>query len=304
MLKEIKNEMETKTINLNDLIVKYSNSELRNDDFTKMWTKVVMLPLSRIEYIISESAHTKNGYDIDQALYYGILNRIGKVLSFERRLVCCDMLDMEFAQIISRILLEDNIVLEYFLRHPEKLDEYRKSAFKAEKEYEDFIIKNREERVENDKVMFEWEEGLLKSIHKAYASAGLTSETTHASRLPSPPKVKTMAEEVGLGDFYSVYKMQCHAAHGDWYGIYEQYLREENGKYFPSFTKKKPDIRIMNPMLRFVYKTLLEFIDYNKGHCLKPELKDELNDDDRLIQNLDTMHFNFLKNQPLTKGVH
>ena len=249
MLKEIKNEMETNTINLNDLIVKYSNSELRNDDFTKMWTKVVMLPLSRIEYIISESAHTKNGYDIDQALYYGILNRIGKVLSFERRLVCCDMLDMEFAQIISRILLEDNIVLEYFLRHPEKLDEYR-------------------------------------------------------SRLPSPPKVKTMAEEVGLGDFYSVYKMQCHAAHGDWYGIYEQYLREENGKYFPSFTKKKPDIRIMNPMLRFVYKTLLEFIDYNKGHCLKPELKDELNDDDRLIQNLDTMHFNFLKNQPLMKGVH
>ena len=47
------------TINLNELLLKEAQGSLTNSDFTKVWTDVVMMPIYRIEYIITTSKHTE-----------------------------------------------------------------------------------------------------------------------------------------------------------------------------------------------------------------------------------------------------
>ena len=56
------------TINLTELLIKEMEGTLRNEDFTRIWTDVVMMPIYRIEYIISNSKHTEIGYDRDMAI--------------------------------------------------------------------------------------------------------------------------------------------------------------------------------------------------------------------------------------------
>ena len=97
------------TINLNELLLKEALGSLKNNDFTKVWTDVVMMPIYRIEYIITTSKHTETGYDLDQAFYYGLLNRIRAFLCYERRIVCEQLINLELSSILSRVILEDNI---------------------------------------------------------------------------------------------------------------------------------------------------------------------------------------------------
>lgn len=289
--------MEEITINLQELVDKELAGTIKNLDFTKTWTNVVLLPIYRIEYLIKSSKHTINGYNIDEACYYGQLMRIRAFLAWERRLVCAHLLNRELASIFGRILLEDNITLQYFLLHPEKLDNYRKSAFKAERDFEQKILQNRTERKETDQLTYEWEDGLLQSIRRAYATIGLTSEEIHNSKIPQSPQILEMAKEVNLEGMYIAYRVDCHSTHGDWFDISRYFLEEKDGMFFPRFIEDATDIRQLNPILKIVYDTIIKFLDMVEGHGV--EMKDDLNEDITIIDILDTMHHNFLHHRTI-----
>ena len=293
--------MEKIIINLNELVDKELAGTIKNHDFTQTWTNVVLLPIYRIEYLINSSKHSVSGYNLDQAFYYGQLIRIRAFLLWERRLVCAHLLNRELASIFCRILLEDNITLQFYLLHPEKLDDYRKSAFKAESEFENQILKNREERTEPDQLKSDWEDGLLNSIRRAYATVGLTSEQIHNSRIPQSPQIREMAKEVNLETMYTAYRMECHSTHGDWFDISRYFLEEKDGLFFPRFTEDSVDIRLLNPILQIVYKTLFEFLDLVEGHGV--DMNGDLNEDNMIITTLDMMHLNFLNHRPLTMDI-
>lgn len=291
--------MDKITINLNELLLKETLGSLKNNDFTKVWTDVVMMPIYRIEYIMTTSKHTETGYDYDQALYYGLLNRIRAFLIYERRIVCEQLINLELSSIFSRIILEDNITLQYFLRHPEKLDDYRKSCFKAEICFEDRVLKNRTERKETDPALHEWEDRLLKSVNRAYATIGMTSEQIRSVKLPKPPQVLEMAREVDMEIMYTSYRLESHSAHGDWFDISRYFLEERDGKFYPRFTEDGTDIRKLNPMLFVVYKSLSEFVRTVKGHGIDVSIEKEFDGDQRIIRTLEQMHVNFLNKRSL-----
>ncbi len=287
------------TINLNELLLKEALGSLKNNDFTKVWTDVVMMPIYRIEYIITTSKHTETGYDLDQAFYYGLLNRIRAFLCYERRIVCEQLINLELSSIFSRVILEDNITLQYFLKHPEKLDDYRKSCFKAEICFEDRVLKNRAERKEPDPAMYEWEERLLRSVNRAYSTIGMTSEQIRSMKLPKAPQVLEMAKEVDLEIMYTSYRLESHSAHGDWFDVSRYFLDEKDGKFYPRFTEDRADIRKLNPMQFIVYKSLSEFIRTVKGHGIDMSIEKDFDGDQKIIRTLEQMHDNFLNKRPL-----
>lgn len=88
---------QTISANINELIQKNKSNAVKNDDFTKTWCDLVMLPATRIEYIIQTSVHTQKGYNRDEAVIYGQLIRIYKMLCFQRRLVCKRIMTTELA---------------------------------------------------------------------------------------------------------------------------------------------------------------------------------------------------------------
>lgn len=85
----------------NKLIQKGEDKALKNDDYTKAWSNLVMLPAYRIEYIIQTSLHTEKGYNKDEAVIYGFLIRIYKILCFQRRLVCNRIMSSEIASFLK-----------------------------------------------------------------------------------------------------------------------------------------------------------------------------------------------------------
>jgi hypothetical protein len=113
-------------IDLGELFELEANETLKNEDFTRIWTNVVGLPMSRFEYVIKSSEHTTNGYDKDQAVFYGLLVHIYMTLSYMRRTTCKRVIDINTAQFYNRTLLESNTRLLYFLHHPEEIDTFRK----------------------------------------------------------------------------------------------------------------------------------------------------------------------------------
>ena len=289
------------TINLNGLLIKEAQGTLQNVDFTRIWTDVVLMPMYRIEFIIRNSKHTEVGYDRNMAFYYGMLNRIGMYLAWERRLVCKQLMNLELSSIFGRVVLEDNITLQYYLRHQEKLEDYRKSSFKAEKALEDNIKANMEARDTPDLDMSQMEDRMLRSIYRAYATAGLSSEDIHNERLPSLPQVATMAKEVDVEQLYNTYRIECHATHGDWFDISRYFLEERDGRFYPRFVEDGTDIRKLNPLLEIGYKTLFEFVGILDGHGL--DIEDDLMADLKLIKDFDYMHFNFINKKPIATGL-
>lgn len=305
---ELMNNSEHKgmiTIDLNELLALEAQGTLKNLDFTRIWTDVVCMPMYRIEYILANSKHTADGYDLDQAFYYGQLNRIRAYLSYERRIVCAQLMNMELSSIFNRVILEDNITLQYFIRHPDKLDDYRKSAFKAEKEFEEIIYKKREERKEigkEDPLTHDWEDRMLRSIHRAYATIGYNAEDAKNTKLPKAPQILDMARNVDLEIMYTTYRLECHSTHGDWFDISRYFLEEKDGRFFPRFKEDGVDIRKLNPILQIVYKSLVEFLSIVVGHGLN--IAEELEGDLRIIKAFDMMHHNFLNHRALMTDIN
>ena len=119
---------------IDELIQKNENHSVKNEDFTKIWCDLAMLPAHRIEYIISSSLHTLKGYTKNEAVIYGQLMRIYRMLCFQRRLVCKHVMTTALAGFFERMILEDNINLQYFILHYEDslLNNFRLNSLKPE----------------------------------------------------------------------------------------------------------------------------------------------------------------------------
>lgn len=283
---------------IHDLLAGEVNGSLKNADFTKAWETVVLLPISRICFIIDNAQQTQRGYDKNTAVYFGLLNRINDFLQNERRIVAAGLMDEELSSIFSRIILEDNIKLQYYLRHPEKLDDYRRATIKGEIEYEKVINANREAREPNPE-LDAYEDKLLDSIHKAYVIADYDGKT----KVPGVPDMRAMAKDVDLEQLYVTYRMECHYTHGDWFDLTRNYLKEENGLYFPRESSRDTDIRKLNPILEICYKTMNEFLEMIHDHGIATDFLYELDQDEAFIRMFDHMHYNFIGHRPLRYNI-
>ena len=72
---------------IDELLQKNESNSVKNKDFTKTWCDMAMLVAYYIEFIVQTSLHTQNGYNKNEAVIYGQLMRIFRMLCYQRRLV-------------------------------------------------------------------------------------------------------------------------------------------------------------------------------------------------------------------------
>ncbi|MBQ9210883.1 MAG: hypothetical protein IJ153_04215 [Clostridia bacterium] len=291
---DINEEIQSSILRLNQ---KITEGTVTNDDFTATWTYVVLLPMYYYELVITESNHTKLGYNREQAVIYGLLVRIRKFLAYLRRYACKGVLEHEVAAMMGRAIFEANFRLQYYIEYPEDIENYYLDGFKAETEFEDLIAKRREERAQTgsvDKDADEYEEGLLKSIYDTYASVGLTSEQIRANKNKQKP-VEQMIRALGYEDMYFAYRNLCHATHGDWQDAFKNNLKKTGDKFYPDLNDHGTDIRELNPITLISILTLEVFINDYPGHGL--DISDELQTVKEGIVELEQLHSEYLLNQ-------
>ena len=81
----------------------------------------------------------------------------------------------------------------------------------------------------------------------------------------------------------------------DWVDITRYFLEKKDGKYYPCYGEYESDIRKLNPMLEIIYKSIFEFFEYIDGHGIDEGIREELAEDLRVIRELDSMHFNYIR---------
>lgn len=80
------------TLNIGEIISDDINELLQKNESnsvkTKTWCDMAILVTSHIKFIVQTSLHTQNGYNKNEAVIYGQLMRIFRMLCYQRRLVC------------------------------------------------------------------------------------------------------------------------------------------------------------------------------------------------------------------------
>lgn len=279
-----------------DLFEKNDSNTLKNEDFTRVWTDVVTMPMLRFEEVIRKSQHTFKGYDLDQAVIYGLIMRIYKFLAYSRRITCKRLNVRTTAAIISRNIMESNVNLRYLIKYPNKLDDYRKSSLKSEKEFEELIQNNRSKGTKEENDSFaEYEDGLLKYISEAYLSADMSQ----GKKIPKLEDMRKKMNNVGLSNLYASYSTDSHSVHGDWIDTEKNFLKKENGRYYPNFDDYEVDIRQLNPILEVCYESLIYFLDNYPGHGITDVTVENLKEEIQIIMDFDHWHHNFLNGRSL-----
>ncbi len=289
---------------LDELIEKGHNGTIKNTDFTKSWCNTVLVVASRIEYIVHSSKHTKEGYSKDEAVIYGLLVRLFKLLCFQRRLVCNQIMTTTVAAFFERMILEEVINIEYFIENYDRklLNNFRLNSLKPETFFEEAIVGDISENAGQSTA---WQERLLKSIHVTYEKANSSYEEVKSSKVRLP-NISEKFRATGNKRLYDIsYRTKCHDIHGDWVDLTQNYLNynHENNKFTPNFQEFQADLRQLNPILIICCDMLQKFIKDFPGHGLPHSLYNKIEEDQRVIFLLDKMHFNFLNKQDLLDGI-
>ena len=291
-------------LHLDELIRKGHNGTIKNTDFIATWCNMVLVVASRIEYIVLSSEHTKVGYNKDEAVIYGLLVRLFKLLCFQRRLVCNQIMTTSVAAFFERMILEEVINLEYFIENYDRklLNDFRLNSLKPETFFEEAIVGDINENAGQSTA---WQERLLKSIHATYEKASSSYEEVRSSKVRLP-SISEKFRATGNKRLYDIsYRTKCHDIHGDWVDLTQNYLSysHENNTFTPNFQEFQADLRQLNPILIICCDMLQKFIKDFPGHELPHSLYDEIEEDQRVIFFLDKMHFNFLNKQDLLDGI-
>lgn len=278
------------------LLIKKDSGKLQNDDFTKVWCDISIWLLSEIECIIRESAHTQKGYEQKEAVVYGLLIRIFRLLQTQRRLVCKGCMTEFTAANLERLLLETSINLQYYIKNYKSIDAFRDfvlNGLKAEVYFEDGINADVQKQ---DGAATEWQANRLESIHEAYKSAGTSYEKLKSEKVSSP-SICTKFDNTNNARLYNIaYRTKCHDVHGDWEDLAQNYLRfdECSGLFYPKFEEYRADIRQLNPILLVCCDTLKLFLQEVPGHNLSQEHNNTVENLIESISYLERLHADFL----------
>lgn len=286
-------------IDLNDLLRKESEGTLTDSDFLEMWTRIVLCPLYRTEQIIQYSAHTSDGYTSDQAVIYGLLVHICKLIRTDRHLTCKHENTCELASVLQRMIFESNITVQFLIKNPDKINSYRKSGLKGSKKFYEEIQKNREGRQDSDSDLYQWEEQILQSVKHRFDESGCSPDDS----LPVFPRMYQRMKDIGFESGYFAYAMDSDIVHTSWPHVAEYSLVKKNGRYYPDFNEYGEDVRLLNPMLLLCYESLKLFITSYPGHMLTYPTLSELDEDQKLLAIFDSMHQNYLGGRRLTYGI-
>lgn len=281
---------------------------VKNIDFTRIWCDFALLPIYRIEYFIKTSLHTHKGYDKNEAVVYGQLMRIYRMLCFQRRLTCKRVMTTELAGFFERIIIEDSINLQYYIlnyNNDSVLDDFRVHSLRPEAFFEETIC---DDIAENNGQITEWQKKLLDSIHSTYNKTGLTGisfKEIKEAKIKTLPIWKKFLATGNQRLYNIVYRAKSHSIHGDWVDFTLNYLcyNEDTLTFSPNFQEFQADIRQLNPALLVCYESLKKFLESFPGHGLPQDLYTEISDDQNLLLLLDDMHANFLSNRRLLDGI-
>lgn len=291
--------------NINELLQKNESNRVKNEDFTKTWCDISILVASYFELIIQTSLHTQNGYTKNEAVIYGLLMRIFRILCYQRRLVCKQLMTTILAGFFERMLLEGNINLQYFISNYDDsvLNAFRLRSLKAETLFEEAI---NNDISQNGGHPSSWQSRLLNSIHNTYNKAQATYEEAKKTNVKLP-NIEQRFNNTGNKRLYDIaYRTKCHDIHGDWVDFTLNYLiYDENTKTFcPNFQEYKADLRQLNPALIICCDTLIKFIEHFPGHGLSQDICDEINLSKQLVILLENMHDNFLNKRDLLENIN
>lgn len=291
-------------LHLKELIEKGRDGTVKNTDFTKIWCNVALLPIYRIEYIITSSAHTRAGYNRDEAVIYGLLVRLFKLLCFQRRIVCKQLMTTTLAAFFERMILEGIVNIEYFINNFNEhlLNDFRLNSLKAEAFFEETI---REDITKNAGQSSDWQEQLLRSIYDTYKKTNSSYDEVRSTKIKLPT-ISEKFRSTGNQKLYDVsYRTKCHDIHGDWVDLTLNYLTFDNEafRFLPNFQEFQADIRQLNPPLIICCEMLEKFLRDFSGHELPHSLYDEIKKDQRIILFLDRTHFNFLNKRDFFDGL-
>lgn len=278
------------------LLIKKNSETLQNDDFTRVWCDISIWLLSEVERIIRESAHTQKGYEQKEAVLYGLLMRIFRLLQAQRKMVCKDCMTEFIAANFERLLLETSNNLQYYIKNYNSIDAFRDFQMNSLKPELYFETEIKSDIQEQGGTATKWQSDLLESIHKAYKRAGTSYEELKSTKISSP-SIRTKFTNTDSTQLYNIaYRTKCHEVHGDWEDIAQNHLRfdECSSLFYPKFEEYGADIRQLNPILLICCETLTLFLREVPGHNLSQEHNNTVVSLIEAISYLERLHTDFL----------
>lgn len=281
---------------MKDLFEKESTGQLSDDVFLRAWTDVVCLPIYWYRFVIESSEHTKSGYDRNQAVIYGLLTRMYKIMCYERRITCNRVNSRLFAFTFSRMIFDDAIKVQYFIKHPDEIDNYCKYGLRADKELLGSINRNQSSRVEEMSQNFiEWESELKDRAEEKFRKQNVDVN----EKLKNITSMSNMLKDLGMEGMYGIYAISSDSVHGGWANLQQEFLIESNGKYHPYFDDYEEDIRQILDIIPLCFIALKFFIESFHGHGISQEVLTKIDEDVKRIYALVDIHQNYVKNKPL-----
>lgn len=281
---------------MKDLFERESTGQLSEDDFVRVWTDLIGLPMYWYEYVIESSEHTKNGYNRDQAVIYGLLTRMYKTMCYERRITCKRVNSRLFAFTFTRMIFDDAIKVQYFIKHPDEIDNYCISSLRGDKELLELISRNQSNRTEEASPDFiEWESGLKDRAEERFRKQGMDVR----EKLARITDMRKMLKDLDMEETYVLYAISSDSVHGGWASIHQEFLIEENGRYYPNFNDHDVDVRQILDIIQFCFITLKFFLESFHGHGIPQEILTEIIEDMNRINSLVEVNQNYVRNKPL-----
>ena len=241
---------------IKELFEKESTGQLFDDDFLRVWTDIIGLPIYWYEYVIGSSEHTKIGYDRNQAVIYGLMIRIFKTMCYERRITCKRVNSRLFAFVFMRMIFDDAIKLQYLIKHPEEIENYCRSGLRGDQELLRNINRNQSNRTEEVSPSYiEWESELKSRAEERFRKQCLAVD----DRLKNIADMRKMLKDLDMEGLYGIYATSSDSLHGGWANLQYEFLTEENGKFYPNFDDHDEDVRQILDIVQFCFISLKYF---------------------------------------------
>lgn len=234
-------------------------------------------------------------WDRDTAVLGGNVVRLYKLVSA--------MLDQtvqrrrETSFVFARLAFETVVSIRFLVKHysPELIASYVKNSFKHELRLREKITQNIADR---GGVITPIEDRMLKSIDRAFASAGLEPSDLdgYRERNWGGKNLYEKATDLGLEDAYlGAFAGPSHSVHGAWGDIYSHNLETEGDQKFqPKLEWGYPRPQLIFAMATLTITAVDDFFGFIAGAEIQEEIRKKLTDLYDRIGRVDQAHERFL----------
>lgn len=206
----------------------------------------------------------KKGYSKHKAIIVGHMVRITKL--YEGVLIHICNQQLELAHILSRLIIETTIMMEYLIASKSKRESCRSfilASYKPEKE----MLKDLKSKAKN-RSLIPIEKRMIKSIISRLKRDGISQKELYRNKNwnVDGKNFRDIMKQVNSDSIYTYgFGSTSHHVHGDWRDIEYYHLKQDGRYYTPELFFDEPDPRFTCPITEICLDSLLKYMKWNKS---------------------------------------